>query len=345
MTATEWQAVTEANEGSFTVDLPAGWNHDVRMLRFGTEQRRVVQAAAPDGTVQLFAHDPELPSYYEPASGMFVTPPLQQLAPYVNAEGYVSDYLRVRFGALPGFRVDGIRAEPEIAAQAMRRGTQQGINSLVTAVSARFGWDGFQALLIGSTASMGPLWIADVAVLLCTTGDVEQYRETLLRVCTSERTSPQWRAMQNQQFASTMAFNRQQDALRLNQLQNLHLQRMGDIAAAGAANTQLHEERMRTADAAHASFLDRLNQPFASDGGAGEPPGLDPQHSLINAIREEETVRTASGEDVQVDTGADRYFVDERNRRWVGASGSADANDFRAAGLNPDDYQEGQIRR
>ena len=104
MTATEWQAVAEANEGSFTVDLPAGWKHDVRMLRFGTEQRRVVQAASPDGTVQLFAHDPELPSYYEPGSGMFVSPPLQQVAPYVNAEGYVSDYLRARFGGLPGFR-------------------------------------------------------------------------------------------------------------------------------------------------------------------------------------------------------------------------------------------------
>ncbi len=35
----------------------------------------------------------------------------------------------------------------------------------------------------------------------------------------------------------------------------------------------------------------------------------------------------------------------ERNRRWVGTSGSVDGNDFRAAGLNPDDFQEGQIRR
>lgn len=343
MTATEWQAVAEANEGSFTVDLPAGWKHDVRMLRFGTEQRRVVQAASPDGTVQLFAHDPELPSYYEPGSGMFVSPPLQQVAPYINAEGYVSDYLRARFGGLPGFRLEGIRPEPEIAATTMRRGTEQGINSLVTAVSARFGCQGFEALLIGSTTSMGPLWIADVAVLLCTAGDVEQYRETLLRVCGSERTNPQWRAVQNQQFASTMAFNRQQDALRLNQLQDLHAQRMGDIAAAGAANTRLHDERMRTADAAHASFLERLDRPFAGDAD-GRPPGLDPQHSWINMVREEETVRTASGEDVQVDAGADRYFVDERNRRWVGATGSADANDFRAAGLNPDDYREGQVR-
>ena len=50
-------------------------------------------------------------------------------------------------------------------------------------------------------------------------------------------------------------------------------------------------------------------------------------------------------EDIQVDAGADRYFVDEHNRRWVGAQGNVDANDFRAAGLNPADYQEGQIRR
>ena len=42
-------------------------------------------------------------------------------------------------------------------------------------------------------------------------------------------------------------------------------------------------------------------------------------------MREEETVRTASGDDVQVDAGADRYFVDERNRTWVGAPEDADA--------------------
>ncbi len=343
MTAAEWQSVTEVNEGSFSVDLPAGWKHDVRMLRFGTEQRRIVQATAPDGSAQLFGHDPELPSYFEPSSGMFVTPPLQQLAPYVNAERYLADYLRVRFGGLPGFRLDGVRTEPELAAEAIRRGAEQGINALVTAVSARFECQQFQGLLICSTLSMGVVWIPDVAGVLCTAGEVEQYRELLLRVCTSERTNPQWRAVQNQQFANTMALNRQQEAAWMNLSQSLHAQRMGDIAAAGAANTQIHNERMRTADAAHASFLDRLNQPMAT--GAAEPSGLDPQHSWMNMMREEETVRTGSGDDVQVDAGADRYFVDERNRRWVGASGSADANDFRAAGLNPDDFQEGQIRR
>ncbi len=143
-------------------------------------------------------------------------------------------------------------------------------------------------------------------------------------------------------FANQQAINAQQSAMWTNLNQTMHNQRMGDIAAAGAANTAIHQQRVAMGEASTAAFLDRLNSPVAQRHRSAR---ADPQHSWINMIREEETVRTASGEDVQVDAGADRYFVDERNRRWVGATGSVDANDFRAAGLNPDDYQEGQIRR
>lgn len=110
------------------------------------------------------------------------------------------------------------------------------------------------------------------------------------------------------------------------------------------ANTAMRNARVAMAQAGTDGYLDRLNQPVAGVD-AGAAPGLDQQHQSINAIREEETVRTAAGDDVQVEAGADRYFVDERNHTWVGAQGNVQANDFTAAGLNPDDYQEGQIRR
>ena len=78
-----------------------------------------------------------------------------------------------------------------------------------------------EALLIGSTTSFGAMWLPDVAGVFCA-GDAEQYRAVLLRVVQSEQTNPQWRAAQTQQFAATMAFDRQQDQLRVKQLQNLH---------------------------------------------------------------------------------------------------------------------------
>lgn len=339
----DWQQIMDSAEGSFGVELPAGWSHDVRLVRFGVEQRRVVQAAAPDGSVRLFGHDPELPTCFEPSSGMFVQPPLQQLASFLSADRFLADYVQRRFGAAPGLRFDGLTPERELADEAMRRGTEQGISTMVMAASARFVFmDNDQrvdVLLIGLTTSIGAFWMPDVAGVFCT-GDAMEYREVLVRVMKSERTNPHWRTMQNQNVANAMAANQQQSEAMLATMQRGHEQRMGDIAQAGAANTQRHQDRMDTAAAGHAAFVERLNQPASRTDAAG----LDQQHSIINAVREEETVRTASGEDVQVAAGSDRYFVDEANRTWVGAPDSVQGNDFRAAGLDPDDYQEGQVR-
>lgn len=345
MTALEWQAVTDANEGSFTVELPAGWSHNVRLLRIGSALRRVVRAVSPDGSLQLSLHDPDLPDFYEPSSGMFAQPGVQQVAGYVGAEAFLPQYLSQRFGAAPGFRAGPVQPEPELVQATHQRAVEYGVQLRCTAASARFGFTdqgrAVEALGFVSTNSFGTSWMADVCILFVTGGG-EPDRALLLKAMYSERTSQHWQAGQNQLFANQQAINAQQSAAWMNLSQTMHNQRMGDIAAAGAANTAIHEQRVAMGEASTASFLGRLNQPSA---GGSEASGLDSQHSWINAMREEETVRTASGEDVQVDAGADRYFVDERNRRWVGASGSADANDFRAAGLNPDDYQEGQIRR
>ncbi len=345
MTALEWQSVTDANEASFTVDLPAGWSHDVRLLRVGPALRRVVRAVSPDGSLRLSLHDPDLPDFYEPWSGMFVQQGVQQLAGYVSAEVFLPQYLSQRFGAAPGLRVDPVHAEPELVEATQRRAVEYGVQVRCTGASARFGFTdqghAVEALAIASTNSFGPSWMADVCILFATGGEPDP--ALLHRAMYSERTSQQWQAGQNQLFANQQAINAQQSAMWTNLNQTMHNQRMGDIAAAGAANTAIHEQRVAMGEASTAAFLDRLNQPVA--GGGTESPGLDAQHSWVNMMREEETVRTASGEDVQVDAGADRYFMDERNRRWVGTSGSVDANDFRAAGLNPDDFQEGQIRR
>ena len=350
MTELQWQVVVDAAEGAFSVELPAGWQHEVRMVRIGPEQRRIVSAQSPDGSVRVIGHDPDLPNFLEPG-GMFPTSPMQRVSSYVTADVFLNDYLRARFADQPGYRFDGMKFEPEIVEQILRKGAEQGLNARATTMSARFGFQqpgpsgtpiAVEVLLMLSTVSMGLVWVPGVAAVFCSGADPQQYRSLLLRVTMSEQTSQQWRNAENQAFASQMQFNAQQDQLRLNQMTNLHNQRMGDIAASGAANTAIHNQRMATSEASTAAFLDRMSQPTAS---ATEGPGLDQQHSWMNMIREEETVRTASGDDVQVDAGADRYFVDERNHTWVGAPDSADANDFRAAGLNPDDYQEGQVRR
>lgn len=350
MTDPQWQVIVDAAEGSFSVELPAGWQHEVRMVRIGPEQRRIVQAQSPDGSVRVIGHDPDLPSFLEPG-GMIPGSPMQQIGTYVTADVFLQNYLQARFAGQPGFRFDGMRPEPDVVELIVRKLAAQGIDSRASVVSVRFGFQqpgpsgtpiAVEALLMLSTISMGFLWLPEVAAVFCSSGEVERYRELLFHVTRSEQTNQQWRNAQNQLFASQQQFNFQQDQMRMNQMTNLHNQRMGDIAAAGAANTAIHNQRIATSEASTAAFVGRINQPAPS---GFEGAGLDQQHSWMNMMREEETVRTASGDDVQVDAGADRYFIDERNRTWVGAPENADANDFRAAGLNPDDYQEGQIRR
>lgn len=351
MTNTQWQPVVDANEGAFVIELPAGWQHDARLVRVGPAARRAVRAASPDGSVRLSLHDPDMPDFFEPSSGFFPTPGVHQLAPFTDATNLLPQYLQQRFGTLPGFAAGGAQAEQALVEETMRKAAAQGIQLRVTAASApfRFTDQGAQieALAVCTTNSFGPGWVADVCAVYAVGGG-QPDRDLLLHAMSSERTNQQWQGVQNASFANQQAANAQQNALWMNASQAMHNQRMGDIAAAGAANTAIHNQRVAMGEASTAAYLNQLNQPFQgvpSGVGSGDGPGLDQQHSLINSIREEETVRTASGEDVQVEAGADRYFVDEHNRQWVGAQGNVDANDFRAAGLDPDDYQEGQIRR
>ncbi|MBK8445786.1 MAG: hypothetical protein IPL41_03515 [Micropruina sp.] len=348
MTDLQWTRVTDAGEGAFSLELPAGWQHDVRSFRVGPAVRRAARAVSPDGSVRLSLHDPDLPNFFEPSSGFIPTPGVHQIAPYVEAGSFLPQYLQQRFGTAPGFAADAPRPEPDLAQQSVQQSAAQGVQLRVTSASAPFRFTDqgrpVEALAIGSTLSFGSGWVADVCVVFAVGGQPD--RQLLLHAMQSERTNQQWQAGENQRFAGQQAINAQQSALWMQTSQAMHDQRMSGIAAAGAANTAIHNERVATAEAGTAAYLDRLNQsmPTGSEAGVGAP-GLDEQHRFINALREEETVRTGTGDDVQVDAGADRYFVDEANRRWVGASGNVQANDFTAAGLNPDDWQEGEVRR
>lgn len=349
MTIQDWQTVVDAAEGAFSVELPAGWRHEVRLVRAGAARRRIVQAESPDGSLRLLGHDPEIPDFFEPSSGFFPSPPISVLAGYQTADVFVQQYLQQRFGPAPDFSVSGLQAEPELEQVVQQKLAQGGVNGRSSVVTARFGYTDrgrpITGLVLCVTMTFGIAWHADIAALF-STGDVGEHRDLLLHVAGSEKTSSQWQAGENQLFANQQELNRQNDQQWMNVMTQGHNQRMGNIAAAGAANTAIHNQRVAMGEASTAAYLNQLNQPFQGvpSGAGGDGPGLDQQHSIINGIREEETIRTASGEDVQVEAGADRYFVDEHNRTWVGAQGNVDANDFRAAGLDPDKFQEGQIR-
>lgn len=346
MTEPTWTPVVDSAEGAFSVELPTGWQADVRTLRVGQLTLRAVRAVSPDGATRLSLHDPDLPAFYEPSSGMIPTPGIHQLMPFVPARQFLPQYLQQRFGAAPGFGLEPVVDEPALVRDTVQRAAERGFQVRPTAASAEFSFTDqghpVAALMMCSTTSFGPTWAADVLAVFAVGGSRPD-RGLLLHAIQSERTNAQWQAGENQLFANQQAINQQQSNAWMATMRAGHNQRMGDIAAAGAANTAIHEQRVAMGEASTAAYLNQLNQPFQGATGGGE--ALDQQHATINTIREEETVRTASGEDVQVAAGSDRYFVDENHRTWVGAQGNVQANDFTRAGLNPDDYQEGQMRR
>ena len=114
MAEQQWQRLVDSVEGAFSLEVPAGWQGDVRTLRVGQLTRRAVRAVSPDGSVRLSLHDPDLPAFYEPSSGMFVTPGVHQLMPFVPAETFLPQYLQQRFGAAPGFTIGAVVDEPDL---------------------------------------------------------------------------------------------------------------------------------------------------------------------------------------------------------------------------------------
>ena len=247
MTEATWTPVVDSVEGAFSVELPTGWQADVRTLRVGPLTLRAVRAVSPDGATRLSLHDPDLPAFYEPSSGMMVTPGVHQLMPFVPAGQFLPQYLQQRFGAAPGFSVAAVVDEPDLVRDTVQRAAERGYQVRPTAASAEFSFTDqgstVAALMMCSTTSFGPTWAADVFAVFAVGGSRPD-RALLLHALRSERTNAQWQAGENQLFANQQAINQQQSNAWMATMQAGHNQRMGDIAAAGAANTAIHQQRV-----------------------------------------------------------------------------------------------------
>ena len=371
----ELVAVTDPNEGAFTVQLPRDWQNQAHMLRPHGTPRSMVTSQSPDGAVFLFLGDPQLPAFTVPTPGMyggFPMPnldPMSQVHPYVPAEPFFQGQLQQRYGHMPGYRILGSTPCPDREQEAVAEAQRNGVNAYATACSLSFEYAAGTAShglvrgrLHGLTVCYGTIWVPDVGGVLTSDGsDPADYDGLWFRISKTCRTNPQWQQLQNQGHAQKMAQIQMNHQSAMHQLQSNHQQNMGGIQqsaqshqarmdainAAGDAQLQGWYNQQTAGDAAHQDFMNTLHaQNTAMPGAAGGGEEDFSHRRFVNYVSEQETVVGADGATYQVETGHERYFRHKHDNTYVGADSTTERDDLQARfGVNPDDYEEVRIKR
>jgi hypothetical protein len=342
-----WEMLSDP-EQVFSLSVPRGWRNRAWLKHNGHIPHQLATAESPGGETSLFLGDSSLPLFIEPATAMFGAPPGAVVRPYTSIEHFLPAYAQQRFGRLPGFRLGAMAPSPElfqmVGASARRAGAAQvWLTAGRLAFTFNEGPRPVQALLFGSSTSLGQSWLADVHGI-STVGDPEAFAPALLEMLASRRTNPavlqrqlQERARSAAQHQATMNMLDQGAAmLRANHQQNMAALQ-GMAASHQARMASLHESH----DAHNAAW--RSQQAAQDTAHHARMHSSDDAHRrFLNVIAEERTVSDGEGNTYQVADGYDRYFRRRSDGTWIG---TRDQRDLRGLpGVNPDDYDEMKIK-
>lgn len=126
-----WESFTDPNEGSFQLEMPAGWKDTGGLARRNALQYRAwASAISPDGLTILAINDPNEPSYVMPsqlmaAAGLRVGSlyngggnTMYLVEPYLNGAQYAASWGQRQLQSLcTDAQVTGSRARPDLAQQ------------------------------------------------------------------------------------------------------------------------------------------------------------------------------------------------------------------------------------
>lgn len=349
-----WEQLTDPS-GAMTALVPRGWQNRIWVVATPVMKYPMLTCASPDGSVELFSGDSEIPFYVDPAAAMMGAPPGMKIAPPTQATQFLAEWVAYRYGSRPGFRVLSTTEEPA-AAELVNRTAQRDGTQLAWATGARLSaeWNQegspVQAVIVASTAGVTVGWTARVFGVIGS--DPASFVPALLRIAESIDATPaekqrmlQQQMMANAQHQATMGSIQQNTAA----MTARHQQRMADIQASGQAFQAGMAQRQQVFDAGVDSWR---QQQAASDRshagyiagmqtGAAQPGmGGNPQRDFLNAMREETTVTDAYGYEHQVEAGADRYYHHEYTNTWVGLQEHQDIVEV----TGNDDFREGTIQ-
>ncbi len=321
--------LTDPVEKAFTVKMPGGWRNQAYLARVYELYRPVATSLSPDGKTVLFYGDPRQKSYNVPTQYMNESTglpqnPLSGWSEYVSADEYYSDYVREKFGKMPGFRLIGAKSNPSLQQLSEQSAQKAGRNQTTTATLVYFDYSDkgkpMHGVVSGATMGIQTVWITDVAGV-ATSGNPSDYLPAVEKMRKSIAFSKSWVAQQQARHEARMAQLRQDHA---NQL------------ASWSASNRQHDLRMQAiSDAGDASMKKWYDQQAQSD---------NTQRRFLNYITEENTVVTG-GKTYQVDNSHQRYFINKNTGKYIGTSSTTDLDDLRGMmNTNPDDYQEAKIK-
>jgi hypothetical protein len=331
--------MTDPVENSFWVDVPAGWDSVAYASGQFDVHREVVSSISPDGGTVLFLGDPKIPNYWAPEYATPVTVDMadaldfMELRSYTPAETFTPEWAQQKFSELPGFAINGVQSEPEIAAGIQQQFLAAGLQApVVHAAQLSFQYDSergpIRGLLIGITVDGGTFWNADIAGL-ATNRDPEDYLPMLTAMSRSKTTNPEWSQRSAELHAQQMA----QIQANIDAMNAQHAANMAWIQQSAAAHQQRMEAIWASGDASMAAYYERMDAMDAN------------QQQFINYINDEYTVATPSGQTFQVTDGYTNYYVNPSTGQYVGGDINLDDQQLIAMGLNPDDYQQVTIVR
>ncbi|MBC8142174.1 MAG: hypothetical protein H7Y38_12120 [Armatimonadetes bacterium] len=321
--------LTDPVEKAFTAKTPAGWRSQAYLARVYELYRPVVTSLSPDSKTVLFYGDPRqqgftVPTQYMNENSGLPQNPLMGWSEYIPADDYFTEYVRKKFGKMPGFRLIGAKPNPALQRYSEESAQKSGRNQTTTTTLVYFDYTDkgkpMHGVVSGATLGIQTVWITDVAGV-ATSGNPNDYLPAIEKMRKSVTFSKSWVAQQQQRHEARMAQLRQDHA--------------NQLASWNASNRQ-HDLRMQAiSDAGDASMKKWYAQQAQSD---------NTQRRFLNYITEENTVVTG-GKTYQVDNSHQRYFVNKNTGKYIGTSSTTDLNDLRrVANVNPDDYEEAKIK-
>lgn len=338
----ELVTVTEPTESAFTVKMPNGWENDARLVKVNGLDRSVLTSVKPGGDAFLFFGDPKIPAFTVPTpelnenSQMAKFNPTMKFAQYKPAETFFTEYVKKKFGKMPGFQIIGTEPNPRLEELVRAQSEKAGMKSKYTTTTIAFDYmlndKHIHAMINGVTLSVGTIWMADISGV-STTGDPSLYKDLVMQIAESYKTNPEWQA--RKQALSRLEHERTMDRIQANTdaMTRQHERNMAGIQA----SAQRHQARM---DAIHAAGDAQM-----SNWKAQQDQTEVSHNRFKNYINGEETVVTPNGTTHQVQTGQGRYFLNKNDNTYIGMDSTKDAEDLRKVwGLNPDNYEEGKIK-
>ncbi|MEZ5172162.1 MAG: hypothetical protein R2850_01280 [Bacteroidia bacterium] len=327
----EFVNVTEPNEQAFSVNVPKGWKADVAMLRRGGGVKNVGSVTSPDGKINLFFGDPNLPSFGLPNpqmgmyEGMNTGNPMFQVRQFVPADQFFKEYTSRRFGNNQAFRILNIVPNNEnkqrFEAEFAKQGAQANISTADVIFEYQTQGQSYQGKVSGVCMSMNSIWVAVLSGYTSAGGSSESAMadKCLAELNNSFKTNQQWQQRENQQMAMQSQQRHQQNMQMMQSSFNAHQNRMRANQSSFDSYMNSQRDLSNTYDQANQSWMNNQQS-------------MDRSHeNFVDYIRDEQ--RIGNGENyTKVQSGYDNYYVNQNEGTYIGTNSQFD--------VAPDGYEQ-----